>query len=153
MAGLDQKQQFNGACLCGEIKFHFHISKIKTIYRCYCRLCRKQSGAASNTATLISSDQFYWQQGEQFICTYIKATGFTSSFCRKCGSPIPNLLGTNPKVMWIPLGLIHEDFEPNKELNFCMTSKISWAGENKAHTSFDELPTGRQLEEYFELNE
>lgn len=55
--------------------------------------------------------------------------------------------------MWIPLGLIHEDFEPNKELNFYMTSKISWAGENKAHTSFDELPTGRQLEEYFELNQ
>ncbi|MBH2002884.1 MAG: GFA family protein [Moraxellaceae bacterium] len=153
MTVLEQEQRFNGTCLCGEIKFQFHRSKIKTIYRCYCSLCRKQSGTASNTATLISSEQFDWQQGEQFIQTYLKVTGFTSSFCRQCGSPVPNALGSNTKIMWIPLGLIQQDFRPDVELNFCMNSKTSWAGENKVHTSFDELPNGIQLQEYFELNE
>ena len=71
MTALEQKQLFNGVCLCGAIKFKFSTSKIKTIYRCYCSLCRKQSGAASNTATLILS--------EQFVKTILAITGLVFS--------------------------------------------------------------------------
>lgn len=152
MTALEQKQLFNGVCLCGAIKFKFSTSKIKTIYRCYCSLCRKQSGAASNTATLIWAEQFGWQQGLQFVRTYVKATGFTSSFCTECGSPVPNALGSNPKIMWIPLGLIEKDFVPEKELNFCMNSQANWSKNHTVPFEFDELPTGAEFQDYFELN-
>lgn len=54
-----------------------------------------------------------------------KETGFTSSFCNRCGSPVPNKInGTN--YMWIPLGLLEQPFKPDLKLNFCIESKHDW---------------------------
>ncbi|ENX58883.1 MULTISPECIES: GFA family protein [Acinetobacter] len=153
MRANHQKIQFTGACLCGAISFQFHLTKIKMMYRCYCSLCRKQSGAASNASTFVQMESFQWQQGEQLIQTYIKDTGFNSSFCRQCGSPVPNALTINPKVMWIPLGLVQEDFIAELELNFCANSKTSWAETHQKLTEFDELPNSIELTHYFEINQ
>ncbi|RKG34902.1 S-(hydroxymethyl)glutathione synthase [Acinetobacter guerrae] len=147
-----EKKSYTGSCLCGIVQFQFEYSMIKTFYRCYCSLCRKQSGAASNTATLIQAQLFHWVNGQQQIQTYKKDTGFTSSFCDRCGSPVPNPLGSNPKIMWIPLGLLQEDFIPEQELHFCMSSQTSWASFNKLSMTYDELPSGTELQNFFELH-
>ncbi|ENX40407.1 GFA family protein [Acinetobacter sp. NIPH 2100] len=152
MSAMKEQQKYTGVCLCGAVHFEFHLTKIKMMYRCYCSLCRKQSGAASNASTFVQAELFQWQQGEQLIQTYVKDTGFTSSFCTKCGSPVPNALAINQKVMWIPLGLIQEDFIPELELNFCVNSKTSWAETHQKLSEFDELPNMLDLENYFEIN-
>ncbi len=54
--------------------------------------------------------------------------------------------------MWIPLGLIEKDFVPEKELNFCMNSQVNWSKNNTVPVAFDELPTGAEFQDYFELN-
>lgn len=146
------KQYFSGRCLCGAVQFELHLNRIKMIYRCYCSLCRKQSGAASNASTVVPTGVFRWQQGEQLIQTYVKETGFTSCFCKQCGSPVPNALAINPKIMWIPLGLILEEFTPELELNFCTNSAVSWAKASEMRVAFDELPDLVELENYFAMN-
>lgn len=65
-----QKREFNGFCLCEAVVFKIRIDEINTIYRCFCRLCRQQSGAVSNTATLIKTNLFNWEKGQQLIQTY-----------------------------------------------------------------------------------
>ena len=153
MKPSNENQKYTGACLCGAVVFQLNLKKIKMMYRCYCSLCRKQSGAASNASTFVQTESFQWQQGESLIQTYIKDTGFNSSFCKQCGSPVPNALGINPKVMWIPLGLIQEDFSPELELNFCVNSKVSWAETHQKLSEFDELPNMIELKNYFEINQ
>lgn len=152
MKPISENQKYTGACLCGAVIFKLNLKKIKMMYRCYCSLCRKQSGATSNASTFVQTELFQWQQGEQLIRTYIKDTGFNSSFCTQCGSPVPNALGINSKIMWVPLGLIQEDFSPELELNFCVNSKVSWAETHQKITEFDELPNLVELKNYFEMN-
>ncbi|ENW78752.1 hypothetical protein F909_03714 [Acinetobacter sp. ANC 3929] len=152
MSAMKEQQKYTGACLCGAVVFQLNLKKIKMVYRCYCSLCRKQSGAASNASTFVQAELFQWQQGESLIQTYVKDTGFTSSFCTKCGSPVPNALAINQKVMWIPLGLIQEDFIPELELNFCVNSKTSWAETHQKLSEFDELPNMLELTGYFKMN-
>ncbi|MCH7291570.1 GFA family protein [Acinetobacter sp. ANC 3926] len=153
MRANHQKIQFTGACLCGAVSFQFQLENIKMMYRCYCSLCRKQSGAASNASTFVQAESFQWLQGESLIQTYIKDTGFNSSFCRQCGSPVPNVLAIDAKVMWIPLGLLQEEFSPELELNFCVNAKVSWAETHQKLTEFDELPNMIELKNYFEINQ
>lgn len=153
MTLMNQNKLFTGACLCGEVGFEFHLEKIKMIYHCFCSLCRKQSGAGVNAATFVQASSFHWRRGQQLIQTFSKKTGFTNCFCRQCGSPVPNALAHNPNIVWIPLGLIQEDFVPEQVLNFCMKSKASWTTSDVSLVLFDELPNRMELQHYFELNQ
>lgn len=148
-----QKRGFNGFCLCGAVVFKIRIDEINTIYRCFCSLCRKQSGAVSNAATLVKTNLFNWEKGQQLIQTYKKDTGFTSFFCKLCGSPVPNKLSSDANVMWIPLGLLQENFIPTQELNFCINSKQDWSTAHNQPLCFDELPDRSDFNNYFQLNE
>jgi len=119
------------------------------VYHCYCSLCRKQTGTGANAATLVSRDKFEWLSGFEFIRTYKKETGFTSSFCSKCGSPVPNLVGAT-HFMWIPLGLLDKDIQVLKKLNFCIFSKTNWANTVIADQSYNQLPTLDELKIIFD---
>ncbi|MDB4224637.1 GFA family protein [Granulosicoccus sp.] len=67
-------------------------------------MCQKQSGTASNAATLVKAGDFRWIGGTEGIKVWKKDSGFNSHFCIRCGSPVPNVIGD--KYMWIPVGLI-----------------------------------------------
>ncbi|MFW1857631.1 GFA family protein [Acinetobacter defluvii] len=139
----------NGQCLCGSVQFQLALNNIKLIYQCHCSLCRKQSGTHVNHATMIKVENFAWTMGQDHIKTYKKDTGFTSSFCQNCGSPVPNRIGQHP-YMWIPLGLIDSDIQPKQRLNFCMTSQAAWE-KITYHTDYPELPTWDELKILFKL--
>ncbi len=68
-----------GSCLCHKVKFSVPC-EIKTVYHCHCSLCRKQTGTGANAATLVKENQFNWLMGKEYVATYKKETGFTSSF-------------------------------------------------------------------------
>lgn len=137
-----------GSCLCNEVKFSV-TNEINTVYHCHCSLCRKQTGTGANAATLVNKDKFEWLSGLELVRTYKKETGFTSSFCSQCGSPVPNLVGTTD-FMWIPLGLLDKDIVVLKKLNFCIVSKSNWVNTVDADESYDELPTLNELNILFD---
>lgn len=112
-----------GSCLCGSIEFTINNIGNK-IYQCHCSLCRKQGGSASNSGTVVPSSQLEWVKGEECIKTWTKTTGFRSSFCRNCGSLVPNPL-RKFDYYWIPVGAL-DDAEFEIVMSIYAGSKASW---------------------------
>lgn len=93
-----------GSCLCGEVVFEV-VEPIPALYQCHCSLCRKQTGATSNTAMVVHTIQVHWISGQHLVSTYNRSSGFRSNFCTQCGSPVPNQIG-NSNFTWVPAGLL-----------------------------------------------
>lgn len=114
----------NGSCLCKTVEFQLSY-KPSLFYRCHCSLCRKQSGAGYNLATLVKSNEFRWIQGENCIASWFKPTGYRTDFCSVCGSTVPNILRDLPYV-WIPVGLLDESLEMECVGDFCTDDAMPW---------------------------
>jgi len=126
-----------GSCLCGGVEFEV-ASLSGNIYQCHCTLCRKQGGSSSNTGTVVPMNQLTWLKGEGNIKTWVKDTGFTSSFCDTCGSLVPNLL-RKLEYYWLPIGTLdHEEFKV--VANLYIDSKASWAVVSPDGERFDTMP-------------
>jgi hypothetical protein len=113
-----------GHCLCGTVQFEVDATSL-SLYRCHCSLCRRQSGTASNLATIVSKSKFRWLAGEDKISSWQKPSGFRSDFCSVCGSTVPNQLRTSNKT-WVPAGLLDEDANLSVVADIYLGSKATW---------------------------
>jgi len=113
-----------GSCLCGEIVFEID-EPIPNVYLCHCSLCRKATGASSNTALIIPASQFRWIKGEDAIQRFELASGYGNEFCRHCGSPVPGAAKQEASY-WVPAGLL--DGRPNIKVarHIYVGSKAPW---------------------------
>ena len=127
-----------GKCLCGAIQFEIN-GDMPDLYQCHCSLCRKQSGAASNAATLVHKNEFNWLSGEDKITRYKMEDGFTSHFCSVCGSPVPNPLRDTDKV-WVPAGAFPGDIVSRIVVHIYTESKASWEKILNEGRQYDEMP-------------
>ena len=132
--------KFTGECNCGDVSFEVSGS-MPAMYKCYCRLCQKQSGTGSNAATIVPDSNFRWLQGKDSVVKWQKSTGFNSHFCPICGCPCPNTLGE--KFVWIPMGLIErmentvvvdlfEDYKPAWETSCRSEIQLSQGADSVA---------------------
>jgi hypothetical protein len=113
-----------GECLCGAVSFRLTNPK-PSLYQCHCSLCRKQGGAASNAATIVGPAGFTWIKGQNSISKYALSSGFSSHFCRICGSPVPNPLRDSPYI-WVPAGLLGSKQVLTVVAHIYVGSKASW---------------------------
>lgn len=113
-----------GKCLCGSIAFEIS-GTLPRAYQCHCSLCRRQSGSASNTATIVGTESFRWLSGQEHISSWIKDSGFRSDFCSGCGSPVPNPLRGMP-YYWVPVGLLDDEQQLQIAAHVFVDSKASW---------------------------
>jgi len=131
-----------GSCNCGAVSFEM-TNNITGLYQCHCTLCQKQSGSTSNTSTIVRASDFKWISGEGAITEWEKETGFSSHFCKKCGSPVPNKL-RRTDFYWVPMGLVeHTNLNLNIVKHLCCQSKASW----------DNLPKGKHISQYDDMPE
>lgn len=128
-----------GRCLCGIVQFEL-IGKVPNLYQCHCGLCRKQTGGASNAATIVQADQLQWLSGEESVRSWTKHTGFRSDFCSTCGSPVPNLLREKP-YYWVPAGLLAGDVGLKVVAHLYVGSKAIWESEPKGGKQHREKPS------------
>ena len=128
-----------GNCLCGEIAFEV-IEPIPAIYKCYCSLCRKQTGSTCNTAMAVNSAQFRWLSGQNHISTYKRETGYTVNFCSKCGSPVPNQI-RNSEFTWVPAGLLEITVGLTVAAHLYVDSRAAWESLPTDGKCFSEMPT------------
>lgn len=135
-----------GKCLCGSVEFEV-VGNSPRIYQCHCSLCRKQSGASSNTATIVSAENFNWLSGQEHISSWLKDTGFRSDFCSKCGSPVPNSLRSTP-YYWIPIGLVDDEQELETAAHVFVDSKASWEVISQRGVRYQTIP---ELSEFIAL--
>jgi hypothetical protein len=112
------------SCLCGQVEFEI-VGDIPNFYQCHCSLCRKQSGSISNTATIVESENFRWLTGREKITSWVNDNGYRADFCEKCGTPVPNPLGSAPYV-WVPAGLLGDEVQSTIVAHLYVGSKAAW---------------------------
>jgi hypothetical protein len=135
-----------GQCLCGTVRFGID-EPVPNLYQCHCKLCRKQGGSASNSATLIPQSQFAWISGEHDIQHWRKDTGFSSDFCRQCGAVVPNQL-RELDFIWVPAGALEEDHDLKIVAHIYTGSKANWDVIYGGLANYDEMPA---IEDLFSL--
>ncbi len=113
-----------GSCLCGAVRFEIE-GKLSPIGQCHCSLCRKVSGTASNAVLLTASRSFRWAAGEDQIRVFTKMTNWTTSFCRVCGCPVPELRADG-KLLAVPAGSLDDDPGSRVEQHIYVGSKAEW---------------------------
>ena len=132
-----------GKCLCGEVEFEVQAPP-RRLYQCHCSLCRKQSGAAANAAFVVQNKQLRWLSGETLVHSYVKPTGFRSDFCIRCGSPVPNRIGSTSYV-WVPAGLLEDSGTLEIAVHLFIGSKASWEPTPTTGVLHESMPVFAEL--------
>lgn len=135
---MSQTTRLQASCMCGLNRLQLTVpSKSIGYYQCHCSLCRKQSGGASNMATLLKKHQLHWLP--QRVNSFHKASGFTSVFCAQCGTSLPNQVGSSDYV-WMPLGIIDDDFVGVAKAHVCLASAWPWLVRTEADCAWQQTP-------------
>lgn len=108
-----------GSCLCGGIRFETTGLHSKIGF-CHCSKCRKCSGTSSAGGIKVGFDDLRWLSGQELL-----TAGPKHSFCRVCGSPMPDVNGRKTAYD-VPVGCL--DGDPNLVVgdHIFVGSKASW---------------------------
>jgi len=96
-----------GSCLCGGVRFQY-TRAVSQVGMCHCSQCRKVSGTASNAVIVVPETDFEWIAGDELRRVFTKQTGWKSTFCASCGSPLPQGI-PGSAAFWVPAGLLDDD--------------------------------------------
>jgi len=77
-----------GSCECGAVTFSVESSTPYPYRICYCRRCRKLSGAIGAAINLIADAPTLQVGGELEPTRYETSEGPGTAFCPRCGSPL-----------------------------------------------------------------
>ncbi len=115
----------HGSCLCGGIKFEIKLEIDKAcgpFELCHCTRCRKATGSAFYAGLYVHRNGFRFTEGQDLIQCFeapvLKSPPpYRSCFCRRCGSPVPDLFSESEQLE-IPAGLLDEDpgLRPDKHI-------------------------------------
>ena len=108
-----------GSCLCGGIRFEASglCSKIGF---CHCSRCRKCSGTSAAGSLKVGFDDLRWLVGQDLL-----TAGPKHSFCRVCGSPMPDV--NKRKTLYdVPVGCLDGDPQLLVGDHIFVGSKASW---------------------------
>jgi hypothetical protein len=114
----------SGGCLCGAVRYEID-GRISPIALCHCSKCRKANGSAFHSGALCRKTRFRWVSGEDSICTYRTPSGYTTRFCRSCGSPVPSFQDPGEYVV-LHAGALDQDPGSRPIHHFFVGSKAPW---------------------------
>lgn len=113
-----------GSCLCGDVAYEID-GKYSDIGHCHCFKCRKVSGSNSNAMILTAARSLRWLRGAERVVTFALSDGWKSTFCQRCGSPLP-MLGAEGKLYWVPAGTLDDDPRVPVAQHIYVGQKASW---------------------------
>jgi len=118
-----------GSCLCGGVRFEI-AKAVGPFEPCHCNRCRKASGSAFTAGLGVEAADYRLLAGAELIASYDAPILHTpppyrSSFCRRCGSPVPN---PDPGAEWfeIPAGLLEGDPELRPDKHIFVELRPPW---------------------------
>ncbi|MEM7466656.1 MAG: GFA family protein [Pseudomonadota bacterium] len=101
-----------------------YTGEFAQVTHCHCALCRKAHGAAFGTYAVGPLEPFEYLSGAEAIAEYESSPGFIRSFCRHCGSVLPNTkLG---EIVAIPFGLADVGNQIAVDAHIYVAAKASW---------------------------
>jgi hypothetical protein len=83
------------------------------------------SGVASNATIVVPEADFQWTSGEELRRVYAKPTGWKTTFCGQCGSPLPQSI-RGSAAYWVPAGLLDDDPGLRIGGHIWVGSKATW---------------------------
>jgi len=114
-----------GSCLCGGVTYEIS-GEVSPIGQCHCSLCRKTSGSAAGSTLYAKSDGFRFLSGESLIASYSRPSGYTSTFCSRCGSPLP-AAAKSGGFHYVPAGTLDDDPGHGRvAVHIYVGSKAAW---------------------------
>lgn len=128
-----------GSCLCEQVKFEV-IGNFDHFFLCHCKYCQKDTGSAHAANLFSTTAQLNWISGLDKVETYnLPATRHVKSFCKKCGSAVPNHQ-MNGKLLVVPAGSLNSDLTVLPEAHIFCSSKASWDNGLENIQTFEQLP-------------
>ncbi|MEQ8230079.1 MAG: GFA family protein [Gammaproteobacteria bacterium] len=134
-----------GSCLCGTVRFTYD-GAFDLMTHCHCAMCRKAHAAPYATYAMGARAPFQWDAGEEAIVARESSPGFVRSFCRDCGSVLPNThLGER---VAIPAGLFDDDPGIRPSAHIYASARAPWFAITDALPLYDYYPgaTGPAVE-------
>ena len=120
----------HGSCLCGSVRFEIERA-VGPFELCHCTRCRKVSGSAYLAWLGVRREDFRFVQGVDLIRTYERPVSelppaYDTSYCTRCGSPVPNPSRTAEAWFEIPAGALDDDPIARPDKHIYVEFKAPW---------------------------
>lgn len=115
---------YAGSCLCGTVRFEVH-GDFDSFYLCHCQYCQKDTGSAHAANLFSQSAKLTWLAGADAVTSYtLPATRHKKSFCKSCGSALPNtqLAG----LLVVPAGCLDTEVSILPTAQIFTSSRAAW---------------------------
>jgi hypothetical protein len=117
-----------GSCLCGAVTFEI-VGSIAGVGSCHCSKCRKVSGTGGNAQFIVRTERFKWLEGRDEVSTFKLSSGWGTSRCGTCGSPVPATYDGGRR-MWVPAGLMDDALDTSIVQHIFCGSQADWDRES-----------------------
>ncbi|MEP1446122.1 MAG: GFA family protein [Paraglaciecola sp.] len=127
-----------GSCLCGTVSFAIH-GEFDSFYLCHCHHCQKDTGSAHGANLFSQSAKLVWQSGSEAVTSFtLPDTRHSKSFCKLCGSALPNTQISG--LLVVPAGCLDTELSILPTAQIFSSSKVSWGVELESVAQFKGLP-------------
>ena len=127
-----------GSCLCGTVRFEVK-GDFDSFYLCHCQHCQKDTGSAHGANLFSQSAKLVWLSGEAAVTSFtLSGTRHTKSFCKLCGSALPNTQVAG--LLVVPAGCLDTEVSMASTAHIFSSSKAVWDGESGPVPKFDGHP-------------
>lgn len=127
-----------GSCLCGTVSFEVN-GDFDSFYLCHCQHCQKDTGSAHAANLFSHSAELVWKSGEDAVTSFtLPGTRHSKSFCKLCGSAMPNSQITGSLV--IPAGCLDTEITILPTAHIFSSRQAAWEEGLEKVPKFDKLP-------------
>jgi hypothetical protein len=116
---------WDGSCLCGRVKYQIDVAPRVTV-ACHCSMCRKLTGSAFGTWSLVPKESFRFRSGQELVTEVASSEHGQRLFCRQCGATLGSLTSRRPAFMHVAAGTFDGAPPLRIALHAYTASKASW---------------------------
>jgi hypothetical protein len=127
-----------GRCLCGTVRYELD-GPVTNLLHCHCSMCRKHHGTPFATWAAAPLAGFRFTAGDDAVERHASSAGFHRSFCRHCGSVVPEANATAGLAI-CPAGNLDGDLGIEPQLHMFVGSKAPWYRITDDLPQYDEYP-------------
>ena len=127
-----------GSCLCGAVRFEVK-GDFDSFYLCHCHHCQKDTGSAHSANLFSHSAELVWRSGADAVTSFtLPGTRHNKSFCRLCGSALPNIQVAG--LLVVPAGCLDSRITTLPTAHIFSSSRAVWDEGLGEVPEFDGLP-------------
>ena len=114
-----------GSCLCGTVRYEIE-GELGPIMLCHCSPCRKATGTAFGTGSVVPLDQFQIVAGREALKEYASSPGVYRVFCSGCGSPLFSKRDSMPGMVRLRIGTLDTPVPDKPAAHIFVADKAEW---------------------------